>query len=435
MRLIGTILAAALPLSAAMAPAAEAAPKDEVKHAARTVGGIAVDTYSWFDSNGLFRTVSLKRQGGGNTGNGGYAVAMTYQVVEGGKKRTVQVTADDKAGDGGFGYFVSHENYRSFADGSSATIAGKIFGADDSALGRGFPVTGRFRAGPQARFYIHEFKQTYYRYGTVAAVPKGPDGDDATKLPLTRAAFKKYDLPVTIAWTFEAGTDFPRIEITVDMTEIPGPDRVNFDVRGPYGVLAFDNGRDGVVAKAMWGDRFHFDMPTTPATRNSSWTWNTPNAGGRYGALVAGGYEMGLYEPLPFASSALAHGYANARGRASASYNGGVGCNDGTPQRLPCDWEWPYQSLQYSLPYDDVDAPTTGKKIAWGSAAFYGVGPSLPYVYDTGTTRQPFVGWPASRTLRYGVCVVLGATTANGLTKTAAATPKKRGQCAARRTF
>ncbi len=58
---------------------------------------------------------------------------MTYQQSGG---QTITVNADTGF-DGGFGYFVSHERFRNFTDGTSDTIASKIFGADDSPLGSG----------------------------------------------------------------------------------------------------------------------------------------------------------------------------------------------------------------------------------------------------------------------------------------------------------
>jgi len=385
-----------------------------VHHEVTTIGSVPVDRYSWFDSNGLERSVSLKQQGTGSN-NGGYAVQMTYQYVNG-SGRTVTVTASDPGGgDGGFGYFVSHERYRDFTDGANDTIAHHVFATDDSPLGRRFPVTATTTAAADGTWAAHRFALSYPRYGTNTPIPKDANGDDVSKTPTSAGAFTKFQLPVTITWVFQGGTDFPRIDTTVDMSPVGGPDKVNFDVRGPYGVLAFDGGKDLAVSKVIWGDRYHFATTTKPVTRNASWTWNKKNQGGRYTALIAGKFEMGIYEPGTFATSALAHGYAFGRGETSASY----GCAD-AGWSLPCDWEWPYQSLQYSLPYDDDDAPTTGKKIAWGSTPFYGTGPSLPRVYDTDNTYQAFVGWPASGKLAYSTCIVLSQTAGTGVTRAAA---------------
>jgi hypothetical protein len=259
---------------------------------------------------------------------------------------------------------------------------------------------------------------TYRHYGIIARIPKDADGNDVQDTPTDPAKFALYPMPVTITWVFQGGTDYPRIDYTVDLAQIGKPDRVNFDVRGPYGVMVFDNGADGLVTKVMWGDRYHFVTTANPPTRNSTWIWSEPNAGARYSALIAGGYEMGLFEPKPFSRSALADGYADERGSRSATYNNGKGCI-GEPQLIPCDWEWPYQSIEFSLPYDDNNAPTNFKKMAWGSSAFYGTGNSVTRVYTTASTTEPLRGGEKTS---YSVCVVVGRTTANGLTREAAAT-------------
>ena len=264
---------------------------------------------------------------------------------------------------------------------------------------------------------------TYGHYGTNFPIPKDQNGNDVQLTPTDPAKFAFYSIPITITWVFQSGTDYPRIDTALDFSGIPGPDLVNFDVRGPYGVMIFGNGNDGTVDGLMWGDRFHFRTTCNPPTRNSSWTWNNPNSGARYSALTAGGFEMGLFEPMPFASSATADLYADERGSTSTLYNAGRGCAFGEIQLLPCDFEWPYQSLQYSLPFDDNNATTNFKKMAWGSTVLYGTGPSLPAVSDSPGTSETLKGFPDSNVLTYRICTVLGATTAAGLTKTAAAQP------------
>jgi hypothetical protein len=397
-----------------------------VHHVVTTVKGLSVDQYSWYGSDKLLRTVSLKQEGNGNPGHGGYAVQMTYQT-NGGTK-TVTVNAEN-SNDGGFGYFVSHERSRTFTDNTVDTIADKIFHTDDSPLGRDFPVVGEMLNTVSANGAAHQFTMTYHHYGTIVGIPKDPDGNDASPTPTNKSAFRLYAMPITITWVFQGGENYPRIDFVVDMSKIVKPDRVNFDVRGPYGVMVFDDGADGVVDTAMWGDRDQFITTTNPATRNSGWNWSQANTGARYSALIAGSYEMGLFEPELFAKSKLADGYADERGNTSTVYNGGNGC-EGETQIIPCDWEWPYQSIQYSLPYiseSDPDAnsqPTSFKKMAWGSSIFYGTGQSLTQVYDSPTTSESFRGWPKSKTIAYSICVVLGLTTATGLTHDVAATRK-----------
>jgi hypothetical protein len=261
---------------------------------------------------------------------------------------------------------------------------------------------------------------TYPHYGTIAPIPKDADGNDVKPTPTDKSKLKLYHLPITITWYFQSGKDYPRIQITFGFGDVPGPDRVNFDVRGPYGVLRFDNNTDINVTRAIWGDRYHFTTLGSPAKRGSAWTWNSKNAGARYNALIAGTYEMGLFEPRKF-PGVLADSYADERGSTSTLYRGGKGC-DGEAQLIPCDWEWPYQSLQYSLP-DNKTGASNYKKIAWGSSPYYGTGTSLTAVFDTGNTSEKFVGFPSSKKITYSICVVLGTTVSGGLTRKAAAGP------------
>src|SRR5882724_8409798 len=223
MRLPSAILAATV-LLCASAGAGLTAP---VRHGVASVKGVKTDSYQWTDSHGRPRAVFLKREGEGNPGHGGYAVRMTYQVLQSGVWRTV--VADAVAGgDGGFGYFVSHERYRDFTDGANDTIAGKIFGVDDSPLGLNFAVTGASLALSNPNAAAHRFKLSYPRYGTRAAIPKNADGEDVSKTPTDPAKFQRYLLPVTITWVFQDGTDFPRINFRVSLAGLPGPERANF---------------------------------------------------------------------------------------------------------------------------------------------------------------------------------------------------------------
>src|SRR5688572_9070999 len=169
-------------------------PAEAAQSQSATVNGVVVDRVTWRGSDGGIRTASLKRQGNGNPGNGGYAVQLTYPYLLNGVSTTMTVNASS-AGDG-FGYFVAHERYRKFTDGASAPIANKIFGADDSPLGLGFAVAGRIVPSTRNRVIV-EYKTTYPKYGTIA--PNGIDpntGEDSPPLGTSPALFKRYDLPV-----------------------------------------------------------------------------------------------------------------------------------------------------------------------------------------------------------------------------------------------
>lgn len=396
----------ALAAGAAIASACLSAPAAAVSKKTKTVNGVKVDLYSWKDSQGLKRTVALKKQGAGNSGNGGYAVQMTYQYLVWGVKTTA--TANAPKGDG-FGYFVSHERFRAFSDGDSQTIAKKIFKTDDSPLGRGFPVKTSYDDAKGAKSVTYSLN--YPRYGTKKAGGIDTDtGEDQPKIGTKKKLFELYDLPVKITWTFEDGRTYPRIRTVVDLSKLPGPDRVSFDLRGPYGKLDFDEGKNP-IQEVRWGDRFRFRNTTLPLTRNSAWTWNIENTEARYIALIAGGKEMGLLEPKFEASSSTNDGFAFGRRQTSATHDAaGAGCPN---QELPCDYEWPYQASQYELPYGDPNGTTTSEKIAWGSTPFYGT--SIPATYD-GVASTPFNGFPKKKKIAYDVCVVLGLPVGGTLT-------------------
>lgn len=380
-----------------------------------TVNGLAVYRYTWKDSKGLQRSVAFKKEGSGNPGHGGYIVRTTFQQMSGGV--TTTVTANAPGPNEGFGYFVSHERYRKFSDGASQTIAGKIFGKDDSPLGSNFPVGMSLIATTSTKGVIR-VTQSYPRYGTIRPAGYNDDtGEDSPPLGTSASLYKLYTLPVAMHWFIQDGKDYPRVVIHVGLTGVSGPNRVSFDLRGPYGKLDFDAGNNPIKS-VLWGDRFRFATLTTPLTRNARWVWNQANPGARYTALIAGSYEMGLVEPTPFARSQINDGYAVARGTTYQTYNGGRGCTDAdNRQLLPCDYEWPYQSAQYELPTNDRNAPTTSEKIAWGSTNLYGMG--LTSTYD-GTTSVPFVGFPTSKFLTYSVCMVFGPTRTNGLARAVA---------------
>lgn len=400
-------------LATAVAAGLAATPAGAVTRTETTINGLKVLLFEWTDSNGLKRSVALKREGLGNPGHGGYAVQMVYRYRVGAAVRTI--TANPGAAGEGFGYFVSHERYRLFSDGKSAPIANKIFHVDDSPLGRGFAVTTSEPAAAPGMKTVR-FSLVYRHYGTIAPGAIDPDtGDDAPPLGLSRTLYRNYDLPVVITWAFQDGRDFPRILTEVSLAKVVGGDRVSFDLRGPYGKLDFDAG-DNPIARVRWGDRYHFTSTQAPLTRDSAWTWSGRNFGARYSSLTAGVFEMGLIEPRPFSKSLTNDGYADGRGKTSATYFRGKGCPF-EKQLIPCDYEWPYQSAQYELPYDDPDGTTTSEKMAWGSTPYYGT--RLNATYD-GVASTRFNGFPSSRRLAYDVCVVVGRTVPGGLTRSVA---------------
>ncbi|MBR0347367.1 MAG: hypothetical protein IJI03_19140, partial [Rudaea sp.] len=399
------------------APIAIGATGDGVQRTSTTVLGLAVDQYTWTDSQGQPRSVSLKQQGNGNPGNGGYAVQMTYRVLEGGVWRTVTANMAS-GGDGGFGYFVAHELYRSFSDGSSGTIAA-LHGEDDSPLGLAFPVTTSASTITAASTVAsHSFRLTYPKWGTLAPMAD-PSADHGT--PTAAAQHMRYAVPVTITWTFQKGTDFPRIDTQVDISAST-KGQLAFDMRGPYGVLEFaDSDANATINNVQWGDSaFLFASKVAPSaylTQASAWTWSAPIGSMRpfQGMLAKHSttgvlYEIGLFEMKLAGDAGLVYsGYSSHRGiDGSGFYSAANGIQQ---------WEWPFQSAQYSGGAADggwlAGAAIYGKKFAWGSAPFYGS--NLPEVYLTDTMSVPIVAYPAGGVITYRTCWVMGKSTYSGV--------------------
>jgi hypothetical protein len=367
------------------------------------VNGLVVDRYTWRDAKGRPRSASLVRYGQRVNGapRGGYAGQFSYQVrvPSSNTWRTVYLNPPDYRGDAGFGYFVSHELLRTFdanvcPDGSNYCAIAHVHGEDDSPFSLAMPGSGR-RVSFTNGQAIHEFKLTYPHWGTT--VPVSDASSEMT--PSDPALHRKYNLPVTIRWTFTSGRDYPLWAVTYVLSPAP-VNTVWVDMRGPYGYLNFAPAA-APLTRLEWGDSRKFATTGTSVSTSSGWAWNALHAGARYNLLVAGVYEMGLVQTIPYLRSRTGHPWSSARGRTSAQ---GPGCPD-AGWRMPCDWQWPYQSIQY----EDFDtSPSRIKKIAWGTAAYLGTNKSRD---DTG---GPIVGYPA---ISYGVWITFadsaGASTRN----------------------
>jgi len=441
-----------------------------VSHATGDVNGVNCEIWKWTDSTGHARTVALKKEGAGNPGHGGYAVQMTYFAKFAGRasekeywgKVTVDADVsgrvDSADGDGGFGYFVSHERYRYFGidkDGAEnwRSIASLFPDGPhpiDSPLGRSLAaITSEPMLNGKGSVGAQSFTVDYGHYGTTRPVKIDANSGKETP-PLTDDAYNStnyhyYTIPVTTTWVFQDGFDYPRIDVSVDFSKIippgaaaPTPNLVSFDVRGPYGVMVFDDGVDGPIDRVLWGDQqfvfqagattrsnaWDYILSSATVTRSSAWDWSAPNKGARYNGLTAKGrtrgmFEMGLFEPVPASKSALADGYSPERGFTSRTYAAAVAnlerglgpsvasCLGISAQMLPSDATWPYQSIQYSLPCRGLNyltAPAITKKLAWGSSNYYGM--NLPNVFN-GVGTWPISGWPPGGKLNYSVCLVL----------------------------
>jgi hypothetical protein len=411
---VGAAVAAVLALAPCVAVA-------QVTQTTGVINNLTCDIWTWTDASGMPRTVAF---------NSGYAIQMTYYVANfepfGGHQghwQRVTVNADNSQAGGGFGYFVSHERYRYFDDGSVDTIAHKIFATDDSPLGASFPATSQTATALDGNSASESFTITYSHYGTTTPFGYDPNsGQDSPLLPSNApSSYAQYNLPVTTTWTFQSGRDFPRIDVSVSLAQVPQLGLVSFDVRGPYGAMIFADNAYGTVSSAQWGDgEMIFTPAQSPIVRGSGWSWNTANNGARYNLLTIGGlpgirYEMGLFEPVPASQSALVDGYAAERGSTSGTFPSSPDYQPSTDQcgdfqALPSDGNWPYQSVQYSLPCagqaaNYLTTPTNYEKIAWGSSSLYGFYSGQVY---NGYSSVALNALPPN--LNYSVCLVVGRT-------------------------
>ena len=342
-----------------------------------TVNAVAttVVRYTWRDSAGDPRSVSLVPASGSTMG---YAVQMTHTVVDGAKRTAYLEAMPD--GDGGFGYFVSHELFRDFGVAvdpcEQMTTIACLHGEDDSPLGRYLPSTGSANSTGNAQA-TQEFRLNYPRWGTVAAIPQ-PDG---VVVSTNLADHQKFQLPVVVRWHFVAGQDYPLWSVQYDLSA--AGDRIATDLRGPYGAMRFNEGVGPDVTALRWGDKYKFAADAGAgdfgaaalAAGGLSWTWNTANAGRRYNVLGSGSYELGLVDVIPFSASRLGDGYASARGKTKAQAGG---CAYSL-QSMPCDYEWAYQSFQYDY------GPPARPKLAWGTSPFLGSSTTTVFINDTET--------------------------------------------------
>ena len=356
---------------------------------------VTVVRYTWRDSATYPRSVSLVPAGGTT----GYAVQMTYTKNLG--ANTVVLNTDLNAPDGGFGYFVSHELFRNFSDGANTTIADKIGLEDDSPLGKGLASTSTAQSVGSAQA-MHEFRLNYPRWATKALV----DDPDAVVLSTNPADYEKLALPVVIRWHFVAGRDYPLWVVDYDLSQ--ATKKVANDVRGPYGVMQFNEASGPDVTGLRWGDLQRFvpaadsgEFSTRAQAGTLTWTWNTDNTGRRYNVLSAGNYEFGLVDIVKADASKYADGYAFSRRQASPN----KACAGGIFNSMPCDYEWPYQSFQYDA------GPPARPKIAWGSSPYLGTG--LTSVYTNDSLGNEYETLNGTGHIFYGVHIVMGMGGAN----------------------
>jgi hypothetical protein len=220
-------------------------PAGKVKAEIGTVNGKNVLRYTWRDSVGKARSASLVCTGTASTTCGGYAWQFTYQVAGG----TSVVVNPALNAEGGFGYFVSRELFRTFSDGNTGTIA-SLHGQEDSPLSKNLPGTGTVISVDTVKA-VHQFAINYPHWGTL-----NPQSSDS---PVSKVltTHKKYDIPAKITWQFINGVDYPLWSVEYNYSAVP-VNVVYADMRGPYGNMRFDNNGTAVVNGLEWGDKYLF---------------------------------------------------------------------------------------------------------------------------------------------------------------------------------
>lgn len=304
-----------------------------------TVDGMTSDRFTWRDSGNEAR-VAVLAHNTGQTGpggtRGGELREYRYQVA--GATRIARATPD---GAGGFGYLVSHR-----AEGTTG-IAG-----DDSPLGHGF--TGSFTRLFEGRHHaIFRFNLTYPQYSRTDANP-----------PNTR-----YDVPVTVDWIFSTGRDHPIYAQTWNLSSAP-VNALNNDLRAPYGQLLFDGAATAAshsqISQVAWGDLYKFISTTQPLSYNSAWSWNTPNTV-PYVQLMTSAVDatMGTVQTQTKAQQDAGGYFGTNRMNTTSAAGNACTAAQGGPFLMPCPFNWPYQSVNYSLV--GANGTTNNTRLAWGS--------------------------------------------------------------------
>ena len=354
-------------------------------------GGMTSDRFTWRDASGSPRVAVLAHNDGG-AGPGGTrgGELREFRYETGGGTRVARASS---SGASGFGYVVSHPISEDFCTPGHG---------DTSALGHLFPGTwtrifeGRHHA-------IFRFRTTYPRYCTTAAPAA------------------EYDVPVTIDWMFATGRDHPLWAVTWDLSSAP-PDALEDDSRAPYGELLFDGSASedahSVIAGVGWGDRYRFATTSNPATYDGAWTWNVPNTI-PYVKLWTTDVDatMGSVQTQTILQQDAGGYFGTDRWNTTSA--DGDACdagNDGPDAHsMPCSFNWPYQSINYSMGEvigESNSTPTNNTRLAWGTE-FGFLGQSAYHIHGSDYWGGPLPdatapGWPKKS---YSVYVVLGTHT------------------------
>ena len=329
------------------------------------VDSMSSDRFTWRDSNNEPR-VAVLAHNTGQTGPGGTrgGELREYRYQVGGNTRIVRATPD---GAGGFGYLVSHR-----AEGTTG-IPG-----DDSPLGHGFP--GTFSRVFEGRHHaIFRFNLTYPQYSRTDANP----------------ANTRYDVPVTVDWIFSTGRDHPIFAQTWNLSGAP-VNALNNDLRAPYGQLLFDGAANAAshsqISQVAWGDLYKFISTTAPLSYSSAWSWNTPNTV-PYVQLMTSAVDatMGTVQTQTKAQQDAGGYFGAARMNTTSAAGNACSAAQGGPFLMPCPFNWPYQSVNYSLV--GANGTTNNTRLAWGSN-FGFLGQSSYPVHGSDFYGGPLAGNP-----------------------------------------
>ena len=342
------------------------------------------DQFTWIDSNGNQRVAVLAHndQNGPQGTHGGELREFIYQV--GGNPRTV--IAADTSNAAGFGYIVSHpkEDVETCLGGGLDTSSfGHLIAGTWSRV-----FTGRHHA-------IFRFQQNYPRYCTTGGAAEN-------------------DLPVTIDWVFSSGRDNPLWAVTYDLSGVAA-NVLYDDSRAPYGELLFDGSATeaahSVIAGVGWGDGYKFTSLTNPVTFSSEWDWSVANTI-PYAKLWTTNVDatMGTVQTQTL-DQQDAGGYFDASKWGTTSALAGQACAG--IYTMPCDYNWDYQIINYSL--NQPDPTTHNTRLAWGTEfgflgqTVYDVNGSSAWGGPRGAVTAS--GYPLSKKKSYSTYIVLGTHT------------------------
>ena len=348
--------------------------------ASNVVNGVSGSQFTWIDSTDNPRSAHMAT-GTGGANKGGVLNQFIYRLANN-STRTVNQTGC--CGAGGFGYIVSH-----LADPGAAN-------EDDSPLGP--PSVDNLNGATQTLFAgrhhaLHMYSLNYPRWGKVGGVNT------------------KFNMAVKVGWIFATGRNHPLWTVSFDMNQMPA-DIVTADTRAPYGDMSFDGttgeGTPGsdVIGGVGWGDLYKFRSTTAPFTLNSDWTWNTPNTIPHNMLWTQNiDSEMGIVLTQPITQQDAGGYFGINRWNSTSAAGNACAVADNPPfsfdSKMPCDFKWPFQSINYSLGNSVVNN-TDSKRLAWGADFGY-IGQTN---YPDRPTGAPRSGYPYHS---YSTYIVLDA--------------------------